>query len=72
MQVAIKSAAIALLLACSACHGRTADPTNEAAASNTNMDIETLPPDESDTTPTNELENGVDEPAGNTVDLNSD
>jgi hypothetical protein len=36
------------------------------------MDVETLPPDESDTTPTDELENGVDEPTGNTADLNSD
>ena len=72
MPVAIRAAVIVAALACAACHARSAQTTNDATASNTQMDIETLPPDESDATPTNELENGVDEPVDNTAGLNSD
>ena len=72
MSDAIRAVVLTLALALASCHGRSAEATNEAAVSNTQMDIETLPPDESDATPTNELENGVDEPADNTVGLNSD
>jgi hypothetical protein len=61
-----------LALAAAGCGRHDARATNEASATNTGMDVETLPPDESDATPTNELENGVDEPTGNTADLNSD
>lgn len=72
MHVANRALLILLLVAAAACGQRNAPTANQAIASNTGMDVETLPPDESDATPTNELENGVDEPTGNTADLNSD
>ena len=72
MPGAIRATLLILALSCAGCHGRANDTTNAETVSNTQMDIETLPPDESDATPSNELENGVDEPADNTVDLNSD
>ncbi len=72
MPVAIRCALLIAALACAGCHSRSSQVANEAMASDTQMDIETLPPDESDATPTNELQNGVDEPADNSVGLNSD
>jgi hypothetical protein len=69
------SAARSLLLACgallaAACHRDTAAPpaANNAAVT----DIDTLPPDESDATPTNQLVNGDDQPDVNDTAMNGD
>ena len=72
MPVAIRAALLLAFCACAACGSRSSDQPNAEVAANAPADIVTLPPDESDATPTNELENGVDEPTANTVDLNSD
>ena len=71
MPVADKAFLVLLALACAGCVDHSSQATNDAVSAN-GMDIETLPPDESATTPTNDLENGVDEPPANTADLNSD
>ena len=72
MHVAIRAAFILTALSCIACQKQSADTANAQVAANAPTDVITLPPDESDATPTNELENGVDEPTANTLDLNSD
>ena len=72
MPVAIRAAFILTMLSCGACQKQSADTTNAQVAANGPTDVITLPPDESDATPTNELENGVDQPADNGIDLNSD
>jgi hypothetical protein len=67
MQNACRHIAIAALLAASAACNKQQPPpeqnividTNAAMA---NADIETLPPDESSATPSNELINGADQP----------
>jgi hypothetical protein len=68
MRVANSLLLLAVLAAASACHkGRPVDH-NLAVANQTvemngaDADIETLPADESSTTPTNQLENGFDNP----------
>jgi hypothetical protein len=71
MPVANRALLVVLALACAGCGGHSGQATDNAVSAN-GMDIETLPPDESATTPTNDLENGVDEPPANTADLNSD
>ena len=73
MHAAEKFLLLAAALACAACGSRSAETANTQVAVNTPAtDIVTLPPDESDATPTNELQNGVDQPADNSIDLNSD
>jgi hypothetical protein len=72
---------LALAGSVTACHkGKAASPasdqnmavggpmTNETMA---NADIETLPPDESSTTPSNQLESGADAPDVNDLDASS-
>ena len=54
------------LLALGAC-GKEADPA--AKAPEAQADVETLPPDESVATPSNQLANGAAEPQGNTADV---
>ena len=70
MSAANKITLLVIALGGAAC-SPASDASNDAAA-NAPMDVETLPADESDTTPTNELENGVDKPEAGTADLNSD
>ena len=72
MPVAIRAAFLLAFFTCAACGSHSNDPTNTEVAANAPTDVITLPPDESDATPTNELENGVDEPSDNAVGLNSD
>ena len=72
MRAAIRLGILLVALGCSACSKQPSQPPASNSASNSGIDIETLPPDDSDTTPTNELENGADEPSGNGSDLNGD
>ena len=57
---------LAAIMSIGACSGRdvVADQANDLEAGPSNVDV--LPPDESVATPTNQLENGVAEPAGAT------
>jgi hypothetical protein len=61
-----------VLLLAAACHRQQPPPPSVNVAANTPVDIETLPPDESDATPTNQLESGVDNPDVNDAATNSD
>jgi hypothetical protein len=68
MRVANSLLLLAVLAAASACHRSQSADQNLAVANQTvemngaAADIETLPADESSTTPTNQLENGFDNP----------
>jgi hypothetical protein len=63
---------ILIVAASAACNRQQPQPANNAASpSNQIADIETLPADESDSTPTNQLESGNDNPDVN-VTLNHD
>lgn len=72
-------AAAAMILALAACQKQQAQdqnmslgkavPSNEVLA---NAEIETLPADESSETPSNQLENGYDNPDVNDLDDNSE
>jgi hypothetical protein len=56
-----------LLLGAAACDSRAEQP---ATTNNTTVtDVDTLPPDESASTPSEELANGAAEPQGNTADV---
>lgn len=72
MRAALRTALLVAAFGFSACSKQASQPpaTNNSASSG--MDIETLPPDDSDSMPANEVENGADEPGNNTIDLNSD
>lgn len=72
MRAVLRTVLLLAAVACSACSKQPAQTPVANNSASSGMDIETLPPDDSDTTPTNELENGADEPGGNMVDLNSD
>ena len=61
-----------VLLLAAACHRQQPPQPSVNVAANTPVDIETLPPDESDATPTNQLESGVDNPDVNNAATNSD
>lgn len=68
----IAFAAAALALA--GCH-KQAPPAQNIVIDNgidANAEIEVLPPDESSTTPSNQLENGIDNPDVNSTVTNSD
>lgn len=77
MPDALKLFAIAILLgAAAACNKQEPSPeqniiidTNAAMA---NADIETLPPDESSATPSNELINGADQPQVSNLEANNE
>jgi len=78
MPVAMRSILMTgLLCALPACHGQRAKEQNQDIAvgvpmtneTMANADIETLPPDESSATPSNQLESGSDNPDVN--DLNA-
>ena len=58
MRILLLACVTALSLAACSRQNPVADGANDAAA-----EIDVLPPDESDTTPTNELESGDDEPS---------
>ena len=68
MRVANSLVITVALVALAACHKSQPADQNIAVANQTvdmngtMADIETLPPDESSTTPTNQLENGFDNP----------
>jgi hypothetical protein len=62
---------ILVIAATSACNRQQPQPANNTVASNQIADIETLPADESDSTPTNQLESGDDNPDVN-MTLNHD
>ncbi len=73
MRAANKLLFLSLALACAACGSRSQQPvaaSNEVAANG--IDVETLPADESAATPTNELENGVDQADDNGASLGND
>jgi hypothetical protein len=61
---------LSILLLAAACNRQQPPPPSQNLAANAPMDIETLPPDESDATPTNQLESGVDKPDVNDVATN--
>jgi hypothetical protein len=65
------SALMILIVAASAACNRQPQTTNNTVAGNQIADIETLPADESDSTPTNQLESGDDNPDVN-MTLNHD
>lgn len=62
---------ILIAAASAACNRQQPQPANNTVASNQIADIETLPADESDSTPTNQLERGDDNPDVN-MTLNHD
>jgi ABC-type uncharacterized transport system auxiliary subunit len=82
MRAALKLITIAAFAAAaSACHKQDAQAQNqnlgidESGMSNglpANADVETLPPDESSETPSNELANGSDNPDVNDVNSSED
>jgi hypothetical protein len=63
------SAILALGLALAACGGGEAEQHDAANNSAAISDIDTLPADESVTTPSDELANGAAEPQGNTAEV---
>ena len=73
MRAAFKAMILTGLMAAAACNkSQPAQDQNITIADNNNMagaDIETLPPDESSATPSNQLVNGADNPDVN--DLNA-
>ena len=56
------ASSLGLILLLSACNPQPAEPANETVA-NAPMEIEAVPVDESAITPSEELENGVSDPA---------
>lgn len=63
MRAAISLAVLVMAAAC-----QRQEPPQANLTANAPVDIEVLPQDESATTPTNQLENGVDEPDVNAMD----
>ena len=75
MRAAIPMAAFAGLMAAAACNKSQTPQEQNITIADNNMagaDIETLPPDESSGTPSNQLVNGNDNPDVNYVTNNSD
>ena len=75
MRAAIRMAGFAGLVAVAACNKNQPPQEQNIAIADNNMagaDIETLPPDESSGTPSNQLVNGNDNPDINYVTNNSD
>ena len=75
MRAAIRMVAFAGLMAAAACNKSQPPQEQNITIADNNMagaDIETLPPDESSGTPSNQLVNGNDNPDVNDVTSNSD
>ena len=71
MPVAVRAIVLVTALACVACNRQPQPPPVNASNAASGIDVETLPADESDAIPTNQLDNGVDAPDGNNLN-NSD
>ena len=75
MRAALRLAILDGLLAAAACNNSQPPPGQNITIADNNIagaDVETLPPDESSGTPSNQLVNGADNPDVNVSSSNSD